>query len=180
MPNNLLNSVIGNIVANRQRLSSIRQRIGLEPQGTQMRELAPSPRQGASLTKQSAEATAVQAALPQITPDRRGSMLQQVASFVDQYGEQQQQLIDQRKPRPAAPASREVVAAGQEQGQIVRDQKTVRALAPLADFFRAHGRLPTVEELRTVTASRMLGQQLGRQPTDIETRLWLEKAPKVM
>lgn len=176
MPNAMLNSVIGNVVATRQRLSAIRQRVGLESQGTQMRELAPSP-PGGPANRPGAAQRAV-AAEPdfdnfQISPDKQGAMLQQAQEFIDQYGEAQQGLIDKQRQsaRPSQPS--------QPTTQRVSDQKLTRGLAPMAEFFRTNGRLPTPEELRSLTAAKILAEQLGRTPTDTEVELFLAKPPKV-
>ena len=179
--NSLLPSVIGNVVAARQRLSAVRQRIGLEPQGTQMRELAPSPPTGPA-NRPGAAATAVRAPLAQAEPDLENfqfppeleqAMLAKARSFIEQNGAQQQSLIDQERanaPRPTAPAS-------QPGRQAVNDPNVTRALAPLAVFFKENGRLPTPAELQTMATSRVLEERLGRKPTAIEAELFAEKPP---
>ena len=171
-----VNSVIGNVTATRQRLSGIRQRIGLEPSPQTMRQLAPSPANGpadAPGAAMQAVAQGIPAQQPQAAPgqagggdDRRGAMLQKVQQFLDQVGPQQQQMIDQERQ------------AANPQQAIPANSVHAKALAPMADFFRQNGRLPNIEELRALSATRMLAEQIGRKPSDTELQLFMSKPPK--
>ena len=195
MPQNaLLPSVIGNVIAARQRLSAVRQRVGLEArpqsQGTQVRELAPSPptgpanRPGAALTAmqnqpnlQNRPGTAQgEPDLDnfQLPPEIEQAMLQKAKAFIDQHGENQQALMDKENanaPQPTAPAS-------QPNRQSINDPNVTRGLAPLAKFFNENGRLPTPTELKVMTTNQMFHARFGRKPTETEAQLWLEKPPK--
>lgn len=173
MATNLLPSYLGNVVATRDRLSAIRQRIGLEPSATQMRELAPSPRNGPANTT-SAQTAAVQEpdwSNIQIAPEKQQVMLTQAADFLQQFQPPQREQaappVSQPQPRSGRPS------------QTLNDQATVRAMAPLAEFFKVNGRLPNPNELRSIAAARMLEKQLGRKPTETEIQLFLSKPPKV-
>ena len=182
MPQNaLLPSVIGNVIAARQRLSAVRQRVGLEArpqsQGTQVRELAPSPPTGPA-NKPGAALTAMQnePALDnfQLPPEIEQAMLQKAKAFIDQHGENQQALMDKENanaPQPTAPAS-------QPNRQSINDPNVTRGLAPLAKFFNENGRLPTPTELKVMTTNQMFHARFGRKPTETEAQLWLEKPPK--
>lgn len=173
MATSLMPSYLSNVVANRDRLSAIRQRIGLEPSANQMRELAPSPPNGPKQV--TSPATAAVQATPnfdnlQIAPDKRQLMLTQAAEFLNQF--------KQQPPASAAAPVQAPPPANGRQTQIVRDQSTARAMAPLAAFFKERGRLPNPNELRAMAAARQLEVQLGRKPSDTEVQLFLTKPPK--
>lgn len=180
MPSSLLPSVIGNVVANRQRLSQIRQRVGLEPSPQSLRELAPSPPQGPAQRPGAAQQAMTQE--PdfdgfQIPADKQTAMLQQAGQFIEQFGAKQQEMIDREKQ----PRGLQKAGGGAQMPaptQRITDQRIVRGLAPMAEFFRANGRLPSPDELRQLSITRMLTQQLGRAPTPTEIQLYLTKPPK--
>lgn len=157
----LLPSVIGNVVAARQRLSSVRQRVGLEPSDKAMSAATPAQGAPAAAPDQGFDPMG-----HELHPDAQSGMLQKVQGFIDQYGQQQQDMIDQ---------------SGQDggQGQVIEDQATLRALAPMADFFKENGRLPSPDELKSMAASNQLSQTLGRKPSDTEVSLWMEKPPRL-
>ena len=172
-------------MAARQRLSAVRQRIGLEPQGTTMRQLAPSPPTGPA-NKPGAALQAMQPPAPinvQTTQPAQvaapvgqpisqhpayNDMLQQTQAFLQQIGPGQQSLIDGAR-------------AAQQQSQatvIPADSPVAKALGPMAQFFKQNGRLPSPDELRNLSVSTQLEQQLGRSPTKTELELYLMKPPR--
>lgn len=182
----LLPSFIGNIAATRQRLANTRQQLRLEPNpqtAGKLQQLAPSPPTGPAMdnpgTGQTAVATQPQMQQPapqapaaefnldsyQVPDEKRQMMLAKAQEFIDRIGPQQQQMIEQERAK--SPGT-----------QIVRDPKIINALSPLADFFKKNGRLPNPEELRAVAATRVLTQELGREPNDTEVRLYLAKPAK--
>ena len=185
--NTSMPSYVANVTATRQRLSGIRQRLGLEPQGTGMRQLAPSPangpanKPGAAVQAASATMTPApaQAPAPQGQPEGGGTpqssirqspqyqdMLAQVSQFIEQVGPQQQNMIDGMRQQEI---QKTTIKAGSPEAQ---------ALAPLAKFFKENGRLPNPDELRQATAMDTLRTQLGREPTQTELQLWQAKPPK--
>lgn len=188
---NLLPSVIGNVVNQRAKLSSIRQRIGLESgapksQGTQMRQLAPSPPGGPANKPGAAQQAVSQAtaadASPsgdnfdpesvKLPPEMEAQLRQKATEFLDQVGPDQQAQIDRERASQAPAAPQEGTAV------VVDDERTKAALGPMADFFKKNGRLPTPEELGSLGARRELISDLGREPSETEVRLYMSKPPR--
>lgn len=201
MATNVSPSVLANLTAQRARLSAVRQRLNLErptsqmPGGAPMRELAPSP-PGGPAQRPGAQAQAVQGATNiqaapgqdvaniQLPPEIEQRMLQKIGTFINTYGAQQQGLADRERAAVSAPPATSPAPAAApapagppppQQGAPAPEANALaaRAVAPIVDFFRANGRLPSMEELRSVSASRLLQQQLGRPPTPDEVRLYL-------
>lgn len=170
MPSPLLGSVIGNMVAQRGRVSQVRQAVGLEPNAN-LKPVAPSPPNGPAMEA----GPVIQATQASTAPqDRDAAMLSQVQQFLDQVGPGQQALIDEERaaamPQEQAPEG--VVTPGASR---IDNQEVKAALEPLAAFFKANGRLPSPDELEMLASAKKLEQELGRAPSRTELRLYLSK-----
>lgn len=184
--NTLLPSVIGNIQATRDKISATRQRIGLEPSAGVLRALAPSPPEGADMDKPSIVADAFKLSTPsqttpaptnepnydnyQMHPDKRSALLSQASEFMDQYGGQQQSNIHDPRPEMGGPGG-----VPDNTSDYINDPKLTEALQPLATFYHTNGRLPTPAELHDIKVTRLLADELGREPTATEKRIYLMK-----
>lgn len=171
MPGNtLLPSVLGNVVATRQRLSQARQRLGLEPSSPNLRELAPSPPNGPSFKRTAAATDAAQREPDfdnfQLAPEKRTSMEARAQQWLDENNNGiPDELEADSTPAESTP-------------QVVRDPALSQALTPLATFFKKNGRLPSVSELQQIRVDSDLEGQLGRTPTETERQLYLMKPPR--
>lgn len=179
MPGSPLSSYLGNITSQRQKLSAVRQRLGLEPSSPTLRELAPSPPNGPSFKRIDAGTDATEQ-LPQEMFDPNNHQIpdaqrQQMLAMIDQHLASQQQQQQPEQPAPGQPMPPGAPQQGMTQ---VTDQRTLDALAPLADFFKENGRMPNPEELKNAAAANQLKQTLGRQPTNTETALYRAPPPK--
>lgn len=197
MPTNVMSSVLGNLVAQRAKIGQVRQRLNLEsgpsmPGGASVRRLAPSPQQPAQATSAATEAVQFQ-----IPPEKREKMLGVISQFLDQWGEQQQGLADQERTSQEVPVSpgappaggaappTEYRAAPPGEGGAPIEMAAApkpragggglaqRAASPIVEFYDATGRLPSMEEVRVMTAYNLLTRKLGRDPSQDEVRLYL-------
>ena len=192
MPSNAtLGSYLGTLVEKRNKLSAIRQRLNMEqgpglPGGAAVRELAPSPPGGPAAAPNPAQAAgAFDPTTMDIPPEKKQVMLAKIQEFIDQHGEQQQQLIDQSKqgaPQGAAPPQGDVATAqalaqptARTGAKPAKGDIVQLGLRPLTEFYQATGRLPTPEEYRVLKAAALLRQQMGREPSQDEIRLYLSK-----
>lgn len=174
MPSNsLLPSYLGNITAQRQRLSAARQQLGLESKpGTGMKNVHPTPE--APANKAGAAQQAVQAEFDYdsfiIPPEKEAAMLEKIQGWIDRNnnGVDDRQEAAQTSATPKQPTGT----------TTAKDPRVAGALGPLASFFKQNSRLPDVDELRTMMASRELKEQLGREPTETEALLYRAKPPK--
>lgn len=187
MPSPTINSPIGNAVLQRQRLSAVRQRVGLEPQGTQMRQLAPSPPMGPA----NKPGTAQQAM--QFTPERKAAMTNAMRSFVQQIPFATEANRQEWDPKPKEkpvlnndlpPVHDQPKAPPQQPPTPPETISQPPAPAPPRSE-GTHAPLPVppqVEHLRkreiAKQAAMELEVRLGRKPTVTELKLFLEK-PKV-
>lgn len=184
-------SYLGNLATTRSKMSAIRQRLGLESSaGTGLRELAPSPVNGPAPVRSAAQ-RAVQEQPDfdpdkyQIPPEKEQLMLSQIQAWIDEN----HNGIDDRQesggaassanpavqPIPAAPPEQQATpaAAPAQAPTLNNDPRVNGALSPVADFFKANGRMPTYEELQRQGAKREVTQVLGREPTDEEINLYM-------
>ena len=174
MPSNsLLPSYLGNVTAQRQRLSQSRQALGLESKpGTGMKNVHPTPE--APANKQGAAMQAVQDDFDYdgfvVPPEKEAAMLEKVQGWIDKNnnGIDDRQEAQQKSETPPQPTGR----------QVVKDASVQGALGPFAGFFKDKGRLPSADELRNMVASRQLKDTLGRDPSETETLLYRAKPPK--
>ena len=165
-------STLGNLVAQRQKLSGIRQRLGLEsgPGSAGMRELAPSPASGpAPVRGHAMAATQDQPDMSwldnhQLDPEKENKMLDNIQGWIDANNNG----IDDRTEG----------SSPEQQGAKVDDPRAMAALSPLADFYRENGRLPNMEELQHRGATNQVKAQLGRDPTPDEVNLYRQQPPK--
>lgn len=166
--NSLLPSVLGNAISTRQRLSAVRQRLGLEPSSPNLRELAPSPPNGPSFKRAGAGADSMQT-----EPDFSGFQLP------DDQREAMHQMVRQHRT-----ADGQAVVSDAEMQQapspvhVSQDPKLAQAFKPMADFFQANGRIPNMEELAQIRAKGQLEQDLGREATPSEVSIYRAKPPK--
>ena len=171
MPSSPIGSTLGNMVATRQRLSAIRQRLNLEsPSGGKMRELAPSPANGPAPVRGHAQ-RAVQEEPDidfdnyPIPPEKESAMMERIQGWIDENNNG----IDDRTEGGQSPKS-----------QVISDERVTRALSPLASFFQQNGRMPSPEDLQQVAARRTVRERLGRDPTDDEVNLYMTPPDKGM
>lgn len=187
MPNSPLPSPIANMTRARQQMSAIRQQLSLEPSAASMRSVAPvgQPQAPAYAPGAAQQVMTAPAAMPQddpnqpiqIPPEQRQELLDEIQGFIDQVAPQQQALIDQQRtdPQNVAPTGE---SSQDPPSQVIRDPKILRQLAPLTEFFNQNGRLPSLDELKSLAASRELHNTLGRDPTDTEVNLYRARPPK--
>ena len=186
-------SYLGTLATTRSKMSAIRQRLGLETSnGTGLRELAPSPVNGPAPVRGHAQ-RAVQEQPEfdpdkyQLPPEKEQMMLSQIQAWIDENNNG----IDDRMEggaaaSPNSPAAAQVPAAAPAQPtpaaapaqpaattRVEGNGRVNAALSPMADFFKANGRMPTYEELQRQGAKREVAQVLGREPTDDEINLYM-------
>ena len=186
--NTLLPSVVGNIQATRDKLSAVRQRIGLEPSGPMLKALAPSPPNGPAMDAPNpvAEAFNIKPQTPaqttpvptqgqepdydnyQMNPDKRSQLAARAAEFMDMYGARQQSNIADPRPEMGGPGG-----IPDQPHEFISDPKLTQALAPMATFYNENGRLPTPAELHELKVDQLLTEELGRKPTATERRIYL-------
>ena len=182
MPGNVSPSPLANIVAARDRMSKVRQRIGLETTArggpnSAMRSIMPlSPRSPKQDVMSAQEAAVLNVA--QLPSDRESAMLSRVGQFISEHGAQQQALLDQERAAPAARTASPTSPPSPPQGAApapATQRLQGIAMRPIAAFFRRMGRLPTPEELQQESVRSRLAETLGREPTPTETQLYLSK-----
>lgn len=165
MAANLLPSYLGNVTAQRDRLSAIRQRLSLEPSEGAMRGIQPSGSPPAPADKPGAAIKAGQAPINfDIPQDAQARHLDRIQKFIDanHNGVDDRQEGQQTQGTPPVAGNSSVSAA----------------LNPLSQFFRSNGRAPNVDELHHFIASKQLEQSLGRAPSDTEVMLYRSRPPK--
>lgn len=185
--NSLLPSVLGNVAAQRQRLSAARQMLGLEsaPGRDGMRPIAPiNPEGPANVPGAAKQAVQQQPDYSNFTlpPEQETAMLQQISDHLHKRDAAAAQPQQAQAPAPApAPqqAPQQAPQAPAPAPQSAQDQQALQgALGPFAQFFKENGRMPNVEDLKSMMAARQLEEQLGRKPTDTEIQLYRSKPPK--
>ena len=164
--NNALPSYLGNVVAARQKLSAVRQRLSLEPsmQAGHLQAIAPSPPEGADMDKKGAAISAVSAPQeidptmfdPTANPITKNPKYEQMASAVQTFLDENNNGIDDRaEPLAAAPQPpNDPAGAGAATGSLVNDPRMISALQPMTNFFKQNGRLPSIDELREMADIR--------------------------
>lgn len=184
-------SYLGTLATTRNKMSAIRQRLGLETSnGTGLRELAPSPANGPAPVRSAAQ-RAVQEQPDfdpdkyQIPPEKEQKMLGMIQAWIDENNNGIDDRVEAAAASPASPAATQVPAtAAPEQAtpaaapaqaptKVAGDPRVNGALSPLADFFKANGRMPSYEELQRQGAKREVMNVLGREPTDEEINLYM-------
>lgn len=182
-------SYLGNLAMTRNKMSAVRQRLGLETtSGAGMRELAPSPVNGpANVRSHAQRAMQEQPDFDydnyQIPPEKEAKMLSQIQGWIDENNNG----VDDRKeaaqaaapgaPAPA-PMAPPVPAAPATASAAAPPARVAAALTPIAEFYKANGRMPTPEELQRQAAKREVSVTLGREPTDDEILLYMTAPAK--
>lgn len=182
MPTQAFNSVIGNAVAQRKKLAVIRQSTGLEPNAN-LKQVAPSPANGPA-NKPGAAQQAMQPqqgldpATYQHPPEQTAAMLAMIQQHLAKQAPQQQQgaPVDPNQADPSNVANAGATPQNPQAGQVPPSAQA--ALAPIADFYKQNGRLPTAQELKDQAATNLLQQQLGRPPTPTELAVYQQQPQK--
>jgi hypothetical protein len=167
--NSLLPSVLGNVTAARDRVSAVRQRLGLEMGSQQMRPVHPSPeapadKPGAAIKTAASTPKPPKAEKPSdrlpptpedddwdwenapLAPDKEVRMLAKLQDFIDKNNNGIDDRVEAAAQAPkdgASPTPKD--SAGR---QKLKDPLISKALAPFKEFYMQTGRMPTIDDLR--------------------------------
>lgn len=176
MPTQAFNSVIGNAVAQRKKLQVIRQATGLEPNAN-LKQVAPSPSAGPANNPGAAQQVVSQE--PEfdptthvLAPDKQSKMLEHIQGWIDEN----HNGVDDRQEGAAMQGNASAPPANMDNEHVPPGAQA--ALAPIAEFYKQNGRMPTSEELRNQATANLLQAQLGRPPTPTEIQIYQQKPEK--
>lgn len=147
MPGSGINSAIGNMVAQRAKLSKIRQSVGLE-QSAQQRKATATTQQQAPFVD------TFDYANHQLDPAKLDKMHQMASDY--HYAQ-------------------DAAASGTPQVTAKPNSSLDKAMAPIASYFKENGRMPNSEELKTHMVKSEAKAQLGRDATPQELELFVAK-----
>ncbi len=156
-------STLSNLAASRARIDKTRQLLNLGERGVSQPQVAPPARAPAD-PRGPQGAPAVD--LPDVPPEVRERMLEQIQGFSEQIQTGQETPLPSSDPQLIPPPTPEETPLLTEEIRRLRSEKE----SPSTQFSRLAGRPGSPREVAMLQTRLMLENQLGRPPTAIEIR----------